>query len=366
MMKAIWKIIPVLLFTLFGVLMVKGSFFLMLLVFELLWIALLLFYIRILKGNISARWRLLNPLVNKGEEVPILLDVANRSSFPVSKILVELVVDSVYKKEPQVIERVGSLPSKEVSRFQFGEASRYAGWRSYSIRSITVFDLMHLFSFSIPCEDVISVTVLPDLIPTFVQIQDKTRYYTNEEDSSPDRTGDDISEISKIREFQNGDTLQRIHWKISAKEGVLMTREFGSSTGCAVLFLLNLYGAPEKKTAKRMDAFWDITWSLCAAMIAEQCPLNIVWYDEEEQILRNMKIEKEQDGYEFLVEVLKARPYTEDYPLEELYRAKYPREDSVVTLQLNTDLTLMKDYEKIASFTEEEHKKELETLCVEI
>lgn len=57
----------------------------------------------------------------------------------------------------------------------------------------------------------------------------KDKWY-NETSADSDRfstykKGDDPSEIFDIREYADGDKIQRIHWKLSSKTGDLMVKE---------------------------------------------------------------------------------------------------------------------------------------------
>ena len=61
------------------------------------------------------------------------------------------------------------------------------------------------------------------------------------------RRGQDVSEIFDIRDYQDGDNLRAIHWKLSGKQDKLLVREFGeaSSFDTLILFQIALTGQEE-------------------------------------------------------------------------------------------------------------------------
>ncbi len=73
-----------------------------------------------------------------------------------------------------------------------------------------------------------------------------------------DAQGNDYSEIKNIRDYQAGDKLQTIHWKLSAKEQKLMVKEFSSLTGDMYQILLE----NDYSEFKKSDLFLDVFYSL--------------------------------------------------------------------------------------------------------
>ena len=41
-----------------------------------------------------------------------------------------------------------------------------------------------------------------------------------------DRKGEDASEIYDVREYRAGDRMQKVHWKLSAREDTIYIKEF--------------------------------------------------------------------------------------------------------------------------------------------
>ena len=52
--------------------------------------------------------------------------------------------------------------------------------------------------------------------------------------------GDDVSQISQIRNYIPGDKLQNIHWKLSAKNEELQVKEFSKPYSDEVTLLVDL------------------------------------------------------------------------------------------------------------------------------
>ncbi len=64
--------------------------------------------------------------------------------------------------------------------------------------------------------------------PKFIDISPNELYNQNDENHGVTRLfkGNDYSQISGVREYQRGDKLSLIHWKVSARKNNLMSKEF--------------------------------------------------------------------------------------------------------------------------------------------
>ena len=80
-----------------------------------------------------------------------------------------------------------------------------------------------------------NVEVMPQIDEIPVRITDRVRNFFGDSDIYDDlRPGYDPSELFDVREFQNGDRLQSVHWKLSARTDELMVKENSLPKACAV------------------------------------------------------------------------------------------------------------------------------------
>ena len=58
------------------------------------------------------------------------------------------------------------------------------------------------------------------------------------ESYAQDRGGEDSAEIYDVREYRAGDRMQKVHWKLSARENTLYIKEFSYPLGATVVLLM--------------------------------------------------------------------------------------------------------------------------------
>ena len=153
------------------------------------------------------------------------------------------------------------------------------------------------------------------------------------------RSGDDASEIFKLREFQDGDKLKDIHWKLTAKEDKLIVRENSLPKACSTVLLLE-GGKGAKGKKNRQDAYLQVAASLSFSMMDKECPHFVAWRSKRFGEMKRLRVDSEESFYEFILYML--QDFDKDAggnSLEE-YREKYSNEVLMHYLVLKQDLVL--------------------------
>lgn len=103
------------------------------------------------------------------------------------------------------------------------------------------------------------LTVLPDTFQPEIRLTIPQAMTRDSEDYAPDRRGPDPTEAYQYREYQPGDSLHSIHWKLSAKQDDLMVREASLPMSRSLLAFWEKRGADP-------DAQAEVYFSLCQAL----------------------------------------------------------------------------------------------------
>lgn len=109
----------------------------------------------------------------------------------------------------------------------------YRGVYKIGLKRVTIVDFLGLFSAKINMKTPTYITVFPSydsdvLVASFGQRSSKNRKLFNE----------DISSLSEIRKYMFSDSLKKIHWKLTAKRGELMVKDYNTfEKDKTVLFL---------------------------------------------------------------------------------------------------------------------------------
>ncbi len=181
-----------------------------------------------------------------GQSLAIGLKLQNRSGFMIPWLLVE---DRIAKRDTQE-PPVAIKMQMEPTRLQWFAARRnylkaYSmvlhrrGYFQIGPTLIETGDLLGLYrSFRIACEAQ-HITVLPRLIP--LEGIEFTSRRPMGELRVDDRVLEDPTLMVGLREYQSGDPMNRVHWKATARTGVLHTRVFQPTCVQGAMLLIDMH-----------------------------------------------------------------------------------------------------------------------------
>lgn len=160
-----------------------------------------------------------------GRELPYTLSIGSRHGLLVTRsVLVELEIynnmfgSTTYKTLMFELKNGKNDCVINLLAEQCGEIS-------FKCRSIYIMDMLRLFRIKIkPFKDC-STIVYPKQLNVSVVLSDMIKGETLTEGNMQNRKGNDRSEIYDIREYQSGDDVRSIHWKLSGKTDKLIVRE---------------------------------------------------------------------------------------------------------------------------------------------
>ncbi len=176
----------------------------------------------------KARLRVVNPNCAFSLDAKVTVGIEN--TFYGTAGQVELSLPILFKKEKTVY-----LPL----------SFDLCGKIQLTIQKIEVWDLLGIFSVQCPSKAKASIFVIPGYSkPVKSWANELAAGVTESEESSA--KGNDFSEISGIREYNAGDRMKDIHWKISAKKEKLMVKERVSMSDERLFVVIDLSGTKEQ------------------------------------------------------------------------------------------------------------------------
>ncbi len=266
-------------------------------------------------------------VAKKGEAIPVTVRLDNSSIFPMSGIKIYLTCRNVYSARTHRKKFLVSVDARTKANVTLNLYSEYAGNLEISLRSVRVFDYLRLFSLEKKKKDVLAAAVLPEYheLPEHLFSALHTGIADSEYYSAV-RSGDDPSEVFSIREYREGDRIQRIHWKLSRKQDQLMIKEFSEPLGCSTLLFVDLCVPKGRNRLLWMDALTECALSLSYSMLLSGRLHYFAWYEEKDKICRRIRVSEEKDLFEAMDGLLRARPYASGTDALGAYYAEYPRE----------------------------------------
>ncbi|MDR2487115.1 MAG: DUF58 domain-containing protein [Clostridiales Family XIII bacterium] len=181
-------------------------------------------------------------------------------------------------------------------------SSARCGKLQIRVTKVGVYDLLGLFCFTARKngQQVQSVFALPASVPLAGIRTDMRPAQDTENDGRMQVVkGDDPSELYDLRDYQAGDRVTRIHWKLSDKLDRLVVKEFGRVVASDVLLLLDLNGS-----GAEVDALLTCLRSLSSSLLQHGMGHEVEWYDGANAWVRKDGITGEDDLRTLLVSIL--------------------------------------------------------------
>lgn len=216
----------------------------------------------------------------KGSACMATLTLSNKSWLPAPKVLCRLRTVNDLTGEEGFLWMEASLPPHGQFHRDFLLESAHCGRIYTQLVQVRLLDCFGLFSMNLPLKTGARMTVLPELFPCQVSLSPAPALA---EDSSLSCRGDDPTEVFGLREYQQGDDVRRIHWKLSSKLDKLILRESSQSVDRS---LLVYWDKRFPCTPDQMDAMAEITASVCQGLCDGGISFDLGWPEGEETELR--------------------------------------------------------------------------------
>lgn len=289
------------------------------------------------------------------KETLVKLVITNKGFLPMARLeaLVTVEDECTGKRTKEWMKAAAVLRGETV----FMRAVAFAGTGTYKVRlkKLKVYDFTGLFSGKVRAKSERKVQVMPRLHQIPVRLSLAVRNFFGETDSYDDMfPGHDNNELFDVREYQKGDRLQNIHWKLTAKQDELMVKEHSLPKGCPVVLFLDMHPTKRMKRKERMIPYLEAAAGLVFSLTDADCPHYVVWFDKELQDIVRLRVDDEEMLFYFLsilMDIVWTQP-KEDIILR--YKEKYKREPYVWGISLDETLTLRKDGEVLAQLSDKD------------
>lgn len=244
------------------------------------------------------------PQSDTGDYV-IGLRVNNPTGIYLSRVKAKIKIKNVATGKTRKVKISGKVPAKagtdltgKIKDLEFGV------WQA-ECRGFCCYEWMNLLYLYREIRQKKQAMIFPGVCETNVKIGIRTRlFWSDGELYHPQMSGDDPSETLKLREYQKGDRLNRIHWKLSAKSDSLIVAEMSMPMGCNVVYFLD--GEPSKMKRKEARCYWQTVNSISQELLNQECAHYLVWQDKEHGELRRKAVRKVEDLAGFWCEALAA------------------------------------------------------------
>lgn len=247
----------------------------------------------------------------KGQEIAGKLFLENTGLIPTERVICRLCCENLLTGEKQMFSVYMAAPAKRSVGTEFKLSGVHAGKFRVTLKNMTCYDPFGLFKIRIvPSPDVVATGLIaPQMFSVETQIAYGETANMDSDEYSMKKAGNDPSETFAIREYQPGDRIRQIHWKLTEKMGDLMVRDYGLPIQNTILLLLETGEiAGTKADPDSLDALAEAILSVSAELTSQQIVHSIGWQNHEENTFSCVEIESEEELNAILPELLGAVP----------------------------------------------------------
>jgi hypothetical protein len=109
---------------------------------------------------------------------------------------------------------------------------------------------------------------------------------------SKDKSGDDCSEVFDIREYQDGDRLNRIHWKLSSKSDQTYVKEYSLPISNSVVIIPEMVNG-ESVRLPSIDTIAELLLSISQKLNANEVNHKVCLYSQDNVTMHNVTNDEE-------------------------------------------------------------------------
>lgn len=256
-------------------------------------------------ASLSASFEM-EELAEKNQSLKGQLIVYNRGRipFPVVRAIVE--TNNLLTGEKTVTPVPVGIGPRGAATSTLTFSSAYCGRLKVSVSKLKIYDFFGLVSLPVKVEGKKKALILPELYCPDVVVA-KSGVTEPECDSfSPYKAGNDPSETFAIRDYEPGDSLRSVHWKLTGKFDRLVVRESSLPMNESVLILFErmkkddeAFAAPEVR-----NAMGQILLSLSNQLAEMNLAHTIGWLRAENGTFIGHRVDSEESFQLVMAEVL--------------------------------------------------------------
>lgn len=254
-----------------------------------------------------------NLMTCKNEKTPITIKVENNSSVPIPNCIITVIYSNrLFGKAEKLKVNTPVFP-KNTQYLTLNMTSSHYGTIDLKITSVKLVDFLKFFKRKIPVSGISSETTVY-IAPQFFQLSNDIADYSNlgleSESYSKIKSGDDPSEIFDIHEYHDGDKINRVHWKLTAKSDKTMVKDFSLPITNSIMIAMDLSMSSDADDEQMdlYDSMLETVSSLSMYLTENECPHKVIWYSKEKSDNEVSCISDIEDYREMINKLLFASP----------------------------------------------------------
>lgn len=249
-------------------------------------------------------------MIEKGNTMEMALKLTNRGRLPVFRCTCEAAAENLLTGETKHLMMNAALPPGNSWTEHFTLTDQNCGKVSLSAGSVRISDPLQIFQFNRAVAEIKKDAgyFSPQLTGVHIPEEFLDSYNMESYKYSQYEKGSDPGEVFGIRDYQEGDSLRQIHWKLSAKLGTMTVKIPSFPIENNILVILdNVVEEDSTLSAGEKSRLIEHFCSLSAALLERKIPHSIGWYDTYSQVFCEHRLSSVAELWQTIPEVLSCR-----------------------------------------------------------
>jgi hypothetical protein len=254
----------------------------------------------------------------RSSKIPVVLRLQNRSKLPVANMIIEIEYYNTLDGDKNTMKINTPLYPDDVQYLTLHVSAKHYGTVRMNIKRCRIVDMLKLFKIRVSTDAASRLfsestfTIVPDYIPIENNIANYAEMGLETDDYSKTSKGDDPSEIFDIHEYHDGDKINRIHWKLTAKQDKTMVKDYSLPISNSIVLMADLH--LDTNTDDYMlvyDTLVEAIASISYYLIENDTPHKVVWYDKKKDNSEVVNVTGEESARLLISLLLQASVYDE-------------------------------------------------------
>jgi Uncharacterized conserved protein (some members contain a von Willebrand factor type A (vWA) domain) len=277
-------------------------------------------------------------LVTKGDKVNFIFTISNEGLFLYPYVRVTFHgTKTIFNNQFQV--KSFSVPPFKSKSFSVELQCKYRGNYEIGAESVEFEDFLGIFKLKYKVRTKKYITVYPHIV-YLDNFQLKTDFLS-ESHSILNNKQEDMSTIADVRNYYPGDSLRRIHWKLTAKSRTMMVKKFQSTSETSVVIMLDLRRNPytTEQNIILEDKLIESIVSVMHYCLYNWIPVKLVYFNDGIKSI----VAKNYLMFNEIYEILAKVKFIETIPVKDLievYTNDIPAKTNILVFTSNLDYDL--------------------------
>ena len=278
--------------------------------------------------------------------IKIIISIENKSPFSITHIRVDAKFKNRFFDTEHDCRFVISSSPFSTKKLKYEISSVHIGNIDFLLKKAVFYDYFSMFRFSKRINITKVVPIYPESVPVSVEVRPNNFFLGEADKFSKVKAGDDPSEVFNIREYIQGDKLNKIHWKLTSKTDKYMVKEYSLPVSDNIFIYLDLKCKDESEESLLfIDSLIKSFFSISKEFINKGIIHYVGWYNSRRNVFVKSKIKTDADIYLTLNKIFSDTVFYDEPMLENCDFFSKHRYSHIVLMTSNS----AKDVEKLFS-----------------